>query len=172
MRRSTSLIIVNELCQFCPKVWRHRYWAPIVPLILASSISHRFDWWRAFPIGTGAGLTVNGDGTKNYFNILITSAVDQATDLLNARKTRPLETIMSLKLKINSWISRRKQMHLRHRTSTVICTMKCLWPFHATDRTVWLSSFLVVSRTRKSPSCLSSRTTSSRGRTPWNHSSS
>jgi hypothetical protein len=54
----------------------------------------------------------------------------------------------------------------------VVCTMKCLWPPQHTERTVWHSSFLVVSLTRKSPSWVNSRTTSSRGRTPWNHSSS
>lgn len=56
--------------------------------------------------------------------------------------------------------------------SPVVCTMKCLCPFQQTLSTIWLSSLRMVSRTRKSPSLFSRRTTSSRGRTPWNHSSS
>lgn len=57
-------------------------------------------------------------------------------------------------------------------TSAVVCTMKCLCPPQHTDSTVWHSSFLVVSLTKKSPSCVKSLTTSSRGNTPWNQSSS
>lgn len=57
-------------------------------------------------------------------------------------------------------------------TSAVVWTIKCLWPPQQTERTVWFSSLRHVSLTRKSPSFVKRRTTSSRGRTPWNHSSS
>lgn len=58
-------------------------------------------------------------------------------------------------------------------TSCVVCTMKCLLtPPQHTLNTISFSVFLVVSRTRKSPSRVNSLTTSSLGNTPWNHSSS
>lgn len=58
-------------------------------------------------------------------------------------------------------------------TSAVVWTIKCLLTApQQTLRTISCSMFLVVSLTRKSPSLVSSRTTSSLGRTPWNHSSS
>lgn len=58
-------------------------------------------------------------------------------------------------------------------TSLVVCTMKCLSrPPQSTESTVCFSQFLSVSRTKKSPSMRKRRTTSSLGRTPWNHSSS
>lgn len=57
-------------------------------------------------------------------------------------------------------------------TSTVVWTIKCLCPPQQTESTVWHSSLRVVSLTRKSPSTVNSLTTSSLGKTPWNHSSS